>query len=133
MKRFSLLTCVLALLTSTLPGCSSNTAKLVPVEGKVLFADGKPLPKGTRLIFNPNEGKMGSATAVTDETGSFQAVHQSGSKGAAIGKYSVQLVSPEGEQKTFYKAVPSKYYEGTGDLVADVNEGMSPLHFTLKK
>jgi hypothetical protein len=133
MKRTIPLFFLLALLTTTFTGCSSNAVKVVPVEGKILFADGKPLPKGTRLIFNPNVGNMGSATAVTDEAGTFQVTHQSGSKGAAIGKYSVQLIAPEGGQATFYKAIPSKYYEGTGELVADITEGMSPLNFTLKK
>ncbi len=114
-------------------GCAKATKyKLVPVEGKILFADGKPLPAGTRLIFNPGEGGMGTASGVTDADGAFQLTHVSGAAGAEAGKYTVALSAPEGQQNTFFKIVPKDYYEG-GALFAEVKEGMSSLQLKVAK
>ena len=125
---------MLALLSLFMMGCGDpNAVKVVPVEGTILFADGKPLPKGTRLYFQPNAGNLGTATGITDETGTFRVTHHSGSRGAALGKYTVQLAAPEGEQNAFFKVVPKQYFDGGGILTAEVSEGMSPLKYVVKK
>jgi hypothetical protein len=113
-------------------GCGNpNQTKVVPVQGKIAFADGKPLPVGSRLLFNPADGKMGNAAAVTDETGAFKVTHQSGSSGAAVGKYTVQVAAPEGGNADFYKIVPRTYFDNGGILTAEVTEGMAPLNYTV--
>ncbi len=124
--------CVGLLLVLVTCGCQNGKYKIVPVEGKISFTDGKSLPAGTRLIFNPGEGGIGTATAVTAPDGSFKVAHVSGGTGAEIGKYSVQLAAPEGDTGSFFKIIPREYCDG-GLLHAEVKEGMAPLDFKVKK
>jgi hypothetical protein len=107
-------------------GCSSKTEKpVVAVEGKITFEDGSPLPIGTRVVFNPSEGKVGTSTGITDASGSFKLVHVSGSSGAEVGKYNIMLLAPEdGNTAAFYKQVPRDYYEG-GVLTTEIKQGTS--------
>ncbi|MBL8823621.1 MAG: hypothetical protein JNJ77_13610 [Planctomycetia bacterium] len=98
-----------------------------------MFQDGKPLPGGTRLIFNPAVGNMGTATGITDESGGFKVIHHTGRNGAGVGKYTVQVVAPDGQGADFYKKVPRSYFDNGGILTAEVSEGMEPLMFTVKK
>lgn len=126
MHRFTLakLSLVLSCLM-LVTGCGKNNGKLVEVEGKIQFADGQPLPKGTRLYLLPATGKMGGGSAVTGEDGSFKVTHESGSTGAALGKYTVQLAAPENDA-SFFKMIPKDYYEG-GMLTIEVKEDMKPV------
>jgi hypothetical protein len=114
-------------------GCNGETKyPAVPVTGKLTFADGKPLPKGTKLLFNPSEGGMGTASAVTDADGSFTATHVNGTTGAEVGKYTVVLRAPDGEDARFYKLIPKDYYDA-GAFAVEVAEGMPPLDLKVKK
>ena len=98
-----------------LTGCSGGTKnEIVPVQGSVAFADGSKLPAGTQLLFNPSEGGVGAAVGTTTEDGSFEVVHPSGSKGAEVGKYTVQLRAPEGQDADFYKSVKQEFYDPGG-------------------
>lgn len=117
------------LLAAALPGCGSKIKhKVVPVEGRIRFADGTALPAGTILLFNPSEGGSGTAMATTDEDGSFKLTHATGRDGAEVGKYSVLLRAPQGGEAQFYRLVARDYFDG-GALAADVEEGMPPLDF----
>src|SRR5262245_49019990 len=86
-------------------GCGMKVKMpVVPVEGKILFADGKPLAAGTRLMFTPGEGGTGTAVGVTGDDGSIKVTHVSGAKGAEIGKYTILLAAPEdGDKNAFFK------------------------------
>jgi len=128
--RFVLLTASCSLLALA-AGCTSTNKPIVPVEGKLKLSDGKPPPAGTKLMFNPAEGRTGTASATTEADGSFKLIHVSGSKGAEVGKYSVQLTPPQGSEKEFYKLVPRDVAEGT--LIAEIKEGMGPLELTIPK
>jgi hypothetical protein len=119
-------TLALALLT----GCGGTEKPLVPVEGKVTFKDGKPLPTGTLVVLNPVEGRVGTASGKTDESGGFKLTHVSGSNGAEVGKYTVQLRAPEGAAAEFGKLVPGEYADGSV-LSAEVKEGMPPLELVV--
>ena len=123
---------ITALLVLAGLGCGHNAKNpIVPVSGKVLFADGKPLPAGTRLLFNPAEGGNQTARGVTATDGTIQVTHATGAAGAEVGKYAVLLVAPEGDNGTFFKLVPRDYYDG-GILTAEVREGMAPLEFKVR-
>jgi hypothetical protein len=111
-------------------GCGERKP-MVQVEGKIKFSDGKPLPAGTTLLFNPAEGRTGTASATTEADGSFKLKHVSGSSGAEVGKYTVQVIPPKDAEQEFYKQVSKDKAEGS--LVADIKEGMGPLEFTLQK
>src|SRR5262245_44319380 len=79
-------------------GCGDGAKnKVVPVEGTLAFADGRKLPAGTRLLFNPGDGSAGAATAVTAEDGTFKAIRSGGRAGVEVGKYTVLLAAPDGD------------------------------------
>jgi hypothetical protein len=107
-------------------GCGKTRFKMVPVEGKISIANGKPIPAGTRLRFDPVEGSAGTATAEIGADGTFKLTHVSGQRGAEIGKYTITLLPPTDNQAEFLKTVPKEYYEGSM-LSAEVKEGMGPL------
>lgn len=113
-------------------GCSdSNARPAVPVTGKIAFSDGRMLPAGTRLMFNPGDGATESAIAVVAADGSFEADRVSGRKGLLAGKYTVLLRAPESSDGSFFKQVPSEYVDG-GVLDADVKSDMPPLNLVVK-
>jgi hypothetical protein len=121
-----------AIATVLLVGCADRNAKpAVAVSGTIAFSDGRPLPDGTRLMFNPADGATESAIAVAGPDGAFEANRVSGRKGVAVGKYTVLLRAPEGNDGSFFKLIPTEYYDG-GVLDADVSEGMSPLNLKVK-
>jgi hypothetical protein len=98
----------------------------VVVSGKIAFSDGRPLPQGTRLVFNPGDGRTESAVAVAGADGAFEVNRASGRKGVPAGKYTILLRAPEGDRGDFFKLIPSDYVDG-GVLEADVKEGMPTL------
>lgn len=115
------------LLLALAAGCGGPTRyKVVPVEGKLTFANGKALPAGTQLRLDPVEGGMQIATATSGEDGSFKFTHASGAAGAELGKYTAVLLPPKDNPDAFYKSVPKAYYE-SGSLFVEVKEGMGPL------
>jgi hypothetical protein len=75
-----------ALCAFGLTGCGES---ITPVRGRILL-DGKPIEKGTQVIFVP-EGDTPMAAATTDEHGRFKMadMHQKG--GVMPGKYKVVL------------------------------------------
>jgi hypothetical protein len=121
-----------ALLVAAAAGCGGPKKKVVPVEGRIVFADGQPLPPGTRLIFNPVEGGAAAATAVTAADGSFKVTHISGAGGTEPGRYTVLLAAPEGDPGNFFRIVPPAYYDG-GSLHVEAKEGMAPLHLKVAR
>lgn len=112
-------------------GCTQTEKPIVKVEGKAKFSDGKPLPTGTKLMFNPAEGRTGTASATVEADGAFKLIHVSGSTGAEVGKYSIQVTPPKEAATEFYKLVSKDAAEGT--LFAEIKEGMGPLELTLQK
>jgi hypothetical protein len=118
-----------ALLIAFVAGCGDAPRhKVVPVEGTIAFADGRKLPAGTRLLFNPGDGSMGAATAVTAQDGTFNAVRIGGRTGVEEGKYTVLLAAPEGDNGVFFRMLPKDYYDG-GVFAVEVREGMPPVEF----
>lgn len=116
-----------ALVMGLVAGCGDAAKhKVIPVEGTLAFADGRKLPAGTRLLFNPGDGSAGAATAVTAEDGTFKAVRSGGRTGVEVGKYTVLLAAPEGDNGTFFRMLPKDYYDG-GVFAVDVREGMPPV------
>lgn len=106
-------------------GCGRKN-ETVDVSGKILYANNKPLPEGTRLHFEPTEGDRKAAMAVTTADGSFEVKHSQGGSGAEVGNYSIRVIPPEGFQGNFGKLVPESYIEGHV-LKVEVKEGLAPL------
>src|SRR5688500_4426121 len=111
-QLFQRLVVIIAVMTPLIAvGCNRTRYPIVGVSGKILFADGKPLPEGTQLIFHPSEGRMGAASAETQADGTFSVEHVSGAAGAEVGKYIVTLVAPP-DDTSFSKLIPKEYCEG---------------------
>lgn len=108
-----------------LTGCSDIRLPQVEARGRVVFADGKPLPAGTTVLLDPTEGGVGTASGNTDSDGSFTLTHVSGSGGPEVGMYTVKLLAPEGD-RDFYRSIPSGVVNGDV-LIAEIKEGMGPL------
>ncbi len=83
----------LVLAAFTLPGCSTKT---FPVEGKIVYPDGKPAKDlaGGTVFFQHVDGKT-SAAGDIDENGSFR-LHFGEQDGAPAGEYRV-YIEPAGE------------------------------------
>jgi len=125
--RRGALTVFAALLVALAAGCGDAPKhKVVPVEGTIAFADGRKLPAGTRLLFNPGDGTAGAATAVAAEDGTFKAVRLGGRAGVEVGKYTVLLAAPEKDNGAFFRMLPKDYYDG-GVFAVQVREGMPPV------
>ena len=106
-------------------GCDGPKNKVVPVTGKVVFADGKPLPAGTTVLFEPVEGGVGTASGEVGADGSFTMTHATAGAGAEVGKYTVKLYPPRAGAAEFYRAVAKDFAEG--GLSVEVKDGMSPV------
>lgn len=112
-------------------GCGASIKnKVIPVEGKIALDNGKMLPIGTKLLLNPSEGGVGTASGVTTADGSFDLRHVKGGKGAEVGKYVLVLRAPTDDDKTFYKTVPKAAYEE--GISVEIKEGMQPLDLKIK-
>jgi hypothetical protein len=87
---------MLAAATLTLAGCTGGHPPTVPVSGKVLFKNGKPLPQAT-VQFVPPSGTEGfAAQGTTDNSGSFTLETTFSSRdiqdGAVAGQYTVVVI-----------------------------------------
>jgi hypothetical protein len=119
--------------TAAARGCGGGPKNpVVPVAGTIAFADGSPLPAGTRVVFNPTDGGVGTASGTTAADGSFEVEHVTGRTGAEVGKYQVALLAPEDGAGNFWKLVPKEYADGQV-LSAEVKEGMAPLTLKVAK
>jgi hypothetical protein len=126
--QLRLLACPVLTLAVLTAGCGdAGRYKIVPVSGKIAYADGRTLPPGTGLRFDPAEGGMRTASGVTGGDGSFTIQHASGTAGAEVGKYTVVLIAPKDRPVEFFRSVPRDYYEGSGAFFVEVKEGMPPL------
>jgi hypothetical protein len=131
----------LLLVTLTLAGCGPREvplAQTVPVKGKVVLADGRPVTAG-RVLFSAKGPDMGGVEPFGDlkKDGTFVLTTQKLNDGAVVGRYvvSIQLVDhnhPNAKAITS-SSVPTKYRDSaTSDLVVEVRPGDNDLTLTLK-
>lgn len=90
--RWTPLGLMLVLLITT--GCgSSSDVSIGTVTGKV-FIDGQPAPAGIRIEFDPVAKGVRGSTAVTDESGNYEADYSLSTKGVRLGTCVVKLEQP---------------------------------------
>lgn len=80
---------------SALVGCASNHPPTAPVAGKVVFKNGKPLPKATVQFVPPAGVDAHAAQGTTDDDGRFHLeTHfaRDVQDGAVAGKYKVVVI-----------------------------------------
>jgi hypothetical protein len=136
--------CLVGVALALLPaGCGGTPYKVAPVSGRVLL-DGRPLPKAA-VMFIPAAGAAGgketlpSSTGLTDESGHYSLVLNSGSKaeGAVVGKHKVVILmgaaaGADDTKPTLHRQLPQRYNRKT-ELERDVPpEGRSDADFDLK-
>ena len=81
-------------------GCGGSG--MYPVEGKIMFTDGKPateLAGGTVMFESQAEKNRVSALGEIDKQGTFRLTTSQKNDGAPAGKYKVLVAPPEQEQK----------------------------------
>ena len=114
MFHSKLLTLSLSLLLLVLVGCGSNKDGLGTVTGTLLI-DGKPAPAGVRLEFDPVTKGVRGSTAITNESGQFEAIYSISKNGVRQGECVVKLMPPDAPPPTPGKKpklpFPEKYYE----------------------
>lgn len=134
MRRITmgLLLVVAALVALQSIGCGGSRRPLTPVSGKLVFEDGSPLPAGTRVILEPMEGGIQSASGETSQDGSFTVKHATGKAGAEIGQYRVRLAAPRNDNGSFFQLVPDSYVDGQ-ELSIEVKQGMGEITLKVKR
>lgn len=87
-------------------GCASSTG-LYPVQGKVVFDDGKPLGGGT-ILFGLSADLTVISTGDIGADGSF-ALESTTGPGARPGEYQVLIQPPYAENRTTKKGLHPRY------------------------
>jgi len=116
-------------------GGGDSGPTIAPVQGKVTL-DGKPVPDAL-VVFKPEQGRP--ASAMTDTNGDYSLVYSQSSKGAALGKYRVEITT--GREASFAEGVetspavketiPEKYNSKT-ELTAEITAGKNVANFELQ-
>ncbi len=136
--RLSVLVLICLALAAT-SGCNSSggqgtvrSIKTYEVKGKVVQADGTPLPGGTvKLVPIPKKGSEDEATGEIQADGTFVLGTRKAGDGAVAGEYKVRIepVSPRViKDKIQLPEYPSKYRdEDASGLTATIKEGVNEL------
>jgi len=87
MKSKSLRVVLLFFLFSSFIGCGGEKIpyEVVAIRGTVTF-DGKPGPKGLRLLFSPVDGEGRTSEAIVGDEGKFKAIYTRSIEGVQVGK-----------------------------------------------
>lgn len=112
-------------------GCGPAAPKLVPVSGRVLYADGRPVTAAS-ICFTPeaadgNDSKL--ATSLLMEDGTFELRTYPHGEGAMIGAYKVTVSLGRGTSRNLAKFTRLK---DTPFTIEVPPEGRSDLIFTLR-
>jgi hypothetical protein len=119
----------IAVLGAVVAGCANGiygSSSDVPVKGKVLLADGKPLSSG-RVIFVSSETALSYGGTLSSD-GGFE-LKQGSRVGAPAGSYKVRIEVdetslPKGRAKSHQLPFPSRYLdEDVSKLAATVQAG----------
>ncbi len=135
LPRFPLRAVVLLLLSALISGCGSG---LYPVNGRVTYEDGSPVPGGTVIGEAQVEGKMVSAQGAIARDGTFSWGTTSRGDGAWPGSYRVVIMPRAlGESERAQGMVPavaSKYtrYESSG-IAFEVKAGKNQLNIVVSR
>jgi hypothetical protein len=126
----------------TVVGCGPNNPKTYPVQGRVLFEDGRSIEQGSVefRLDSESDSQRTVARGKINPDGSFSLSTFEPGDGALPGKYKVivqQMVIAEGFKKAHQHGprVPSRYAEyGKSGLTAEVKpESKNAIELKLKK
>jgi hypothetical protein len=132
----------LILAVTLVAGCSGSGPSLpevVPVQGKVLLANGEPL-RGGRLIFSPKENNLGGIEPFADveKDGSFTVTTYQLNDGCIPGQYVVSLTPYLFKSGTAVKLpnveqIPRRYLSAeTSDLLVEITPQNNMLTLRFK-
>lgn len=111
--RWTPLGLLLTLLITT--GCGSSSEVSIGTVSGTVFIDGQPAPAGLQLEFDPVTKGVRGSTAVTNESGQYEAEYSLSTKGVRLGTCVVKLVQPNvappapGQMPK--RPFPNEYYE----------------------
>ena len=95
-------------------GCSSNDDGFGKVTGTVLV-DGQPASAGLRIDFDPVTKGVRGSSAVTDDSGQYEAIYSLSRNGVRQGDVVIKLMKPEipppAPGKKPKLPFPEEYYE----------------------
>ncbi|MGL4463552.1 MAG: hypothetical protein ACRC1K_15480 [Planctomycetia bacterium] len=116
-------------------GCGSNGPALnvVALKGKISIDGGAMVPQGSRLEFEPMEGRRVAGLATVAADGSFEPERATGGKGLEEGSYQLSLFPPPNDAGEFAKVVPKKALQEKFITNVEVRNGMAPLEITIPK
>jgi hypothetical protein len=101
-------------------------AKVTPMSGKLVFADGKPVNHAW-LVFHPKDPPANESTAATQADGSFKVGTFAKEDGIIPGRY-VVTVQPHPNVKSGAPSIPSAYTSPkTSPLKIEVNDSTKDL------
>lgn len=104
---------LLVLLTAV--GCGSGSDVSIGTVTGTVFIDGQPAPAGLNIEFDPVAKGVRGSTAVTDDSGNYEAEYSLSTKGVRLGTCVVKLVQPNvappAPGQTPKRPFPNEYYE----------------------
>ncbi|MBA2113473.1 hypothetical protein [Bremerella alba] len=117
-------------------GCSSgqNQVEMGHVTGQV-FVDGEPAGAGLQLEFAPVTKGVRGSTAVTDDSGYYEAIYSLSSNGVRVGPCVVKLVPPAtappvpGKKRNL--PFPEPYYDEIRQIT--VSPGQNTIDLEISK
>lgn len=126
---------VLLLISLAAVGCGpTSQVDMGSVTGTV-YVDGQPARAGLKLEFDPVTKGVRGSTAVTDESGQYEAVYSLSTNGVRVGACDVKLVPPEiapsapGKKRKL--PFPEKYYEEI--IQVDITPGSNTVDLEISK
>ena len=124
----------LGLLALIAVGCGQQSQVEMGRVTGVVYIDGAPARAGLQIEFDPVTKGVRGSTAVTDDSGQFEAVYSLSTKGVRLGDCVVKLVPPElappkpGSKRKL--PFPSTYYEEIRQVTIDPGHNMLELEIS---
>ena len=129
MRDFPWTSLALLFLLLITTGCGSSSDVSIGTVTGTVFIDGQPAPAGINIEFDPTTKGVRGSTAVTDESGNYEANYSLSTKGVRAGSCVVKLAQPNvappapGQKPKW--PFPNEYYEEIRQVT------ISPGHNTI--
>lgn len=117
-------------------GCGPTAPYDVVLIAGSVYYDGKPIPKGFKLDFSPEDGRRGSVGVITDDAGRFSTVHSTSQDGVPTGKcvVNVSLIdSLNSKPPAEYAAMMNAYGFGAPGLPLEIKKKNTSLKIDFPK
>ncbi|MFN3150845.1 hypothetical protein [Bremerella sp.] len=116
-------------------GCGSGSDVSMGTVTGTVFVDGQPAPAGLQIEFDPTTKGVRGSTAVTNDSGQYEAEYSLSTKGVRLGTCVVKLVQPNvapsapGQKPKL--PFPNEYYEEIRQV--DISAGHNTVDLEISK